>query len=302
MYSKQSNAPYFLGCPIWSCHEWIGRIFSSDTNAKDLLKKYSIHFNTVEGNSFFYGLPTMANIERWMAETPEGFQFAPKFPKCITHERRLSGAEEETRAFLKILDALAHGNRLGPSYLQLPPSFNINLFDTLKSYIEQFPTEFALAIEPRHISWYDKSDNEERLNELLASRDADKVIFDSRPLFSAESPDHEEADAQSRKPQTQIRKVAIGRRPFLRFVGRNDLDQNEPWIREWAPVVNKWILEKKMPYVFIHAADDTFAPELAQRFHQQMKKLNPLLPDLPEFEGSFSSLSDAEQSEQLDLF
>jgi len=302
MYSRQQSAPYFLGCPGWAYKSWIGRIFSSTTKTSELLKKYSTHLNSVEGNTFFYGLPNLATIEKWMAETPDGFQFAPKFPKTITHERRLSESQAETDAFLKVLETLAHGNRLGPSFLQLPPSFNINLLDTLQSYLQAFPKDFPLALEPRHISWYDKAENEERLNELLQEHDIDRVIFDSRPLFSAEDPDENEADAQTRKPQTPIRKTALGARPFLRLVGRNQVDQNEPWILEWAPVVNKWILDNKTPYIFIHTADDTFAPELAQRFHNQLKKLNPLLPDFSPFEGSPTTVPETENTEQLDLF
>jgi len=237
-----------------------------------------------------------------MAETPTGFHFSPKFPKSITHERRLSGADAETSEFVRVLEALAHGERLGPSFLQLPPSFNFNAFDTLKAYLDAFPSDFPIAIEARHISWYDKGDNERRLNELLEDRKADKVIFDSRPLFSAQDPDKEEQDAQARKPQTPLRKEAIGQRPFLRFVGRNELDQNEPWIREWANVVNHWILDRKTPYIFIHAADETFAPELAQRFHRQLRTLNAHLPKFVDFPGPGADQSDPQPEEQLDLF
>lgn len=292
--------PYFLGCPGWSNRDWIGTIFRPQTPTDHLLREYSRIFNTVEGNTLFYALPPMATVERWMSETPDTFRFAPKFPKAISHERRLNHADAENRAFFKLLESLAHGGRLGVSFLQLPPSFNINNLDTLSTYLKALPKEFDYALEPRHISWYDKGDNEKRLDDLLETLAIDKVIFDTRPLFASNPDDSEERDARERKPQMPLRQVAIGKHPFLRFVGKNQIEKNEPYIKEWAPVINKWILEGKKPYIFAHSGDDAFAPYVARRLHQQLKKLNPLLPAFPELESDRSRPQ--ESTEQLDLF
>ena len=211
------------------------------------------------GQLRFYAIPPLSTIERWMAESEDGFRFCPKFPKAISHERRLIDAETETAAFIKILDSLAHGNRLGPSFLQLPPSFNANSYDQLKAFLQQLPKDFEYAVEARHVSWYDKGDNEQRLDDLLSELGMDKVIFDSRPLFATESPDDDERSAQSRKPQTPVRKCALSSNPFLRFVGQNDIAANDHWIKEWAPIINKWILEKKQPYIFAHCPNEANA-------------------------------------------
>ncbi len=291
---------YCLGCPVWACRDWIGSVFPSETDPSNLLSEYAKRFNTVEGNSFYYALPPMATLEKWMAESGPGFRFCPKFSKAITHERRLYNAADETAAFLKALETLQHGERLGPSFLQLPPSFNANSMDTLENYLKSLPSDFSYALEPRHISWYDQGDNERRLDDLLETLGIDKAIFDSRPLFAAEAQDDEERAAQSRKPQTPVRQKAIGKRPFLRFVGSNDLDANDNWIKEWAPIINKWILEERQPYLFAHCPNEAFAPYFARRLNRQLRKLNPLLPEMPSF------ASDSEQSEgdseQLSLF
>ena len=295
-----TQMPYHLGCPAWSCRDWIGSVFPASTPQNELLRRYAKLFNSVEGNTFFYALPKQALLEQWMAETPDGFRFAPKFPKAITHEHRLHRADEETKTFLSLLEKLADGNRLGVSFLQLPPSFNIHNFDTLEAYLAKLPQAFAYALEPRHISWFDEGDNEKRLDELLIKQGIDKVIFDSRPLFSDLPDDREEREAQERKPHTPVRKVALGQRPVLRFVGRNQAEKNEQWIKEWAPIINKWILEKKEPYIFAHAADDANAPYVARRLHQQLQKLNPFLPSLPEYESDHPRRNDTQ--EQLNLF
>lgn len=291
--------PYYLGCYGWSCRDWIGSIFPPTARQENLLREYARVFNAVEGGTLFYALPPLATLERWMAETSEGFRFAPKFPKAITHERRLSGAREETAHFLRALEALEQGGRLGVSFLQLPPSFNIHSMDALESYLKSLPQDFPFAVEPRHISWYDQADNEKRLHGLLEELGMDLAIFDTRPIFSAPPDDAEEREAQASKPQTPIRKLALGRSPMLRFVGRNTPEKNDAWIREWAPVINKWILEGRKPYVFAHAANDACAPYVARRIHEQLRKLNPLLRALPPFESDRPA---AENREQLDLF
>ena len=292
--------PYYLGCPGWSNKDWVGKVFRSGTETGELLREYSRFFNTVEGNTLFYALPPMATVERWMAETTEGFRFAPKFPKAISHERRLSEADEENQAFFKILEALAHGGKLGVSFLQLPPSFNINNLDTLQNYLKALPKDFRYALEPRHISWYDQADNEKRLDDLLENLGIDKVDFDTRPLNATEPDDEEEREARSRKPKMPIRKTALGKHPVVRFVGKNKIEKNTVYIKEWAPIINKWILEGKRPYVFAHAGNDAFAPFVGRALHAQLKRINPTLPDLPDFESE--RVAPEEKSEQLDLF
>ncbi len=235
-----------------------------------------------------------------MAESSDGFRFAPKFPKSVSHERRLQSCQEESKAFFKALEALQHGDKLGPSYLQLPPSFNINHFDTLANFLNSLPKDFEYAVEARHVSWFDQGDNEERLDDLLEKLGISKVIFDSRPLFSAEPEDAYEESAQSRKPKMPVRKTAIGPRPFLRLVCRNTMEQNMPWIKEWAPIINKWILEDKHPYIFSHAANKTLAPFVAKTLHEQLRKLNPLLPEFPKLASE--GLQETVKEEQLDLF
>jgi hypothetical protein len=55
------------------------------------LERYAAVFDAVEINSSFYRPHRPATYERWAASVPEGFRFAVKVPKAITHERRLKG-------------------------------------------------------------------------------------------------------------------------------------------------------------------------------------------------------------------
>ena len=277
---------YYLGCPVWACSDWVGRLFVSGAKKHEYLHQYSMAFNTVEGNSTFYGLPSIDTVRRWCDEALPGFRFALKFPRAISHERQLIDAKSETRAFLTILETLAATDRLGPSFLQLAPSFSAAQFPTLATYLRELPEEFPFAVEVRHPDFFDHGPHEQAFDELLTRLQIDRAIFDSRPLFSTPPQDDHEIEAQRRKPNSPVRQTVTGQRPLLRFVGRNDVTAAQPWIDEWAPVVAQWIGNGLTPYVFAHTPHDQHAPDLARLFHDTLARHIPDLPPLPVWPGA----------------
>ena len=70
--------------------------------------------------------------------------------------------------------------------------------------------------------------------------------------------------------------------PQVRFIGRPELEANDPYLLPWIAKVAGWIEEGRTPYVFLHTPDNHRAPELARRFHQQLSERLPGLPVLPE--------------------
>ena len=280
-----SDSPLIhVGCPVWACEGWVGSLYSSRKRER-WLPEYSQVFSTVEGNSTFYAMPTINTVKRWANETHDGFQFALKFPRIITHECRLQHAEVETRLFMDALEVLRQADRLGPTFLQLPPTFSGRYFETLESYLRQLPSDMPFAVEVRHLDFFNHADNDDRLNELLFELGMDRVVFDSRALFSAPPDDEFELASQGRKPNLPVQPRAIGDRPLVRFVGRNRIEEVEPWIEEWVPVIAEWISMGKTPYVFTHSPDDLYAPEFARHFHQALRLLVPLVPELPRWPG-----------------
>ncbi len=278
-------ASYYLGCPIWATDRWKGALFTARAPRKEWLRQYSQVFNTVEGNSTFYGLPSRETTQRWLEDSADGFRFALKFPRVISHERRLIGAESETREFLDVLSLLGAAERLGPSFLQLPPDFARGEWPALERFLRRLPREFPYAVEVRHRDYFDQGENEQRLDALLQELKMDRVLLDSRALFSAPPSDETEARAQKRKPRSPHRLTVTGKRPLVRFIGRNNVDEVTPWLRDWAPVVAKWMEEGLTPYFFAHAPDDTFAPALARSFHTELMRHTPNLGTLPAWPG-----------------
>ncbi len=275
--------PLQIGAPVWACSEWAGQVYPNRTPRADWLRWYTRTFNTVEGNSTFYALPAITTFEKWAEQALPGFQFCFKFPKVISHDSRLQHCEDETKELLSRLAVLAKVDRLGPTFLQLGPSFSPEGFGVLERYLQSLPREFPWAVEVRHEGWYDaeavhasSQANEARLNEMLERLNVDKVLFDSRPLFQSPPDDSIETESQARKPKTPLRHTVTARRPMLRIVGRNRVEMTDRFFEEWAPIVARWIHEGRQPIVFTHAPDDAKAPELARRF---LAILQPYLPE-----------------------
>ena len=259
----EEKAVIRVGCPVWSCPHWKGDVYAAKTPRKNWLRDYSHVFNTVEGNSTFYGIPKIDTFKRWGDETTDTFRFALKFPRTISHEQQLIGAERDTAAFMDGVAVLHEAGRLGPSFLQLGPRFGPDQFVPLKNYLSGLPQQFPYAVEVRHPNFFQEP-FETELNEMLTEMGIDRVIFDSRPLFSAPPTDEIEEASQSRKPKVPLRKLATGPNPLLRLIGRNDVARVQPWIDEWSETILEWFRSGKSPYVFAHAPDDAFAPALAR--------------------------------------
>lgn len=270
---------YHLGCPVWACPGWVGSLFSS-TDRRKWLGEYSSVFSTVEGNSTFYGLPSPDTVRRWGESVQSGFQFCLKFPRAISHEKRLVECCAETDAFIELLEILDRTGSLGPSFLQLPPTFGASEFEALADYLQDLPATFPWSVEVRHEDYFDRGSQESALNDLLRGLRIDRTLFDSRPLFSRPPTDDGERESQRRKPQSPHRTTVTGSRPMLRLVGRNQISEADPWVEEWSPVIADWIKSGLKPLVFAHSPDDTFAPEFARRIHEGLQKQTQL-PDLP---------------------
>lgn len=268
--AKQPYASqYYLGCPVWSTAEWKGTVYAAKAPQKNWLKQYSRTFGTVEGNTTFYAIPALETFHRWSEQVEPGFRFALKLPRVITHDKSLKNAQVETDQFLQGLQILSESGCLGPTFLQFHERFGPSRFQDLEGYLRNLPKEFPFAVEVRDHAWFQEP-FAERLNGLLEELGMDRVIFDSRPLYSAPPTDEIEARAQGRKPRSPVRQHVTGSHPFLRFIGRNQVESVVPWIQQWTPIVATWIEQGKVPFIFMHTPHDKFAPDLAVIFHRQL--------------------------------
>jgi uncharacterized protein YecE (DUF72 family) len=117
------------------------------------LQRYAARFSCVEINSSFYRPHRPSTYARWAASVPDGFRFALKVPKEITHARRLVDAVEPLDAFLA--ESAPLGEKRGVLLVQLPPSFAFDQ-QVVGAFFEAVRARYGglLACEPRHVTWF----------------------------------------------------------------------------------------------------------------------------------------------------
>jgi uncharacterized protein YecE (DUF72 family) len=117
------------------------------------LQKYAQVFDCAEINSSFYRSHKPNTYARWAESTRDGFRFAVKLPRLITHDHKLRRARGALERFLQETSGL--GAHRGPLLVQLPPSLAFEgrvaatFFRLVRSYYDG-----AVVCEPRHPSWF----------------------------------------------------------------------------------------------------------------------------------------------------
>jgi uncharacterized protein YecE (DUF72 family) len=88
-------------------------------------------------------------VNNWKKRTPDNFRFAVKFPKVITHDKRLKGVDKDIERFYNAMEPLY--DKIQVFLLQLPLSLQIaEGLDLIKSLEYLLDPSFRYAIEVRH--------------------------------------------------------------------------------------------------------------------------------------------------------
>ena len=281
-----TSLPMRLGLTMWSHSGWQSEFYGSGTSSGDRLARYAEVFNTVEGNTTFYASPAPHTVLNWRDATPDEFRFTFKLPKAITHENRLRNSTQLLTDFLTLMEPLHH--KIGMWTIQLPAAFGPEDLAVLYRFCQQFPKQLPLGLEVRHPLFFAKGDAEKELNQWLIEQHIDRIIMDSRPVFSASPTDPVVLDAQQKKPKVPVHAIATALHPMIRFIGHPDLDANQAFFTPWLNKLPEWIAQGKQPYLMIHTPDNLLAPKLAQTLYQKLqnhvqRQCELTLPDLSEF-------------------
>lgn len=97
-----STAQIRLGTSSWTADGWVGSFYPISSKPQDFLRLYAQSFDTVEIDSTFYRAPSAKTVEQWRERTPDGFTFAAKVPRLITHDKMLVDVEDDLKAFLSV--------------------------------------------------------------------------------------------------------------------------------------------------------------------------------------------------------
>ncbi len=257
----------YLGLPQWSHPAWPGQLLGVGARPAEHLAHYARVFNTVEGNTTFYASPTPETVRRWADAVPPQFRFSFQFPQAISHKSDLVSADKQVADFIQLLAPLH--DKLGLLKLQLPARFGPAGLPRLAAFFEGLPPDFTYALEVRHPDFFAKGEAERALNRLLMDKGINRIMLDSRPLFSVPASlaakNAALVDAQGKKPRLPVHLLATANSPVVRLIGLPHPEDNHPFLPSWLPRWQQWLAEGKNLYLFIHTADNARAPELARQ-------------------------------------
>ena len=137
-----------IGTMGWSYTFWTGDFYPQKLKPSAFLAEYAKHFDTVELDNTFYRIPSSSTTITWKEQVPEGFLFAAKFPRVVTHVKMLRDCEKEVDVYISRMAQLK--SRLGPLLLQFPSSFGSKQFPLLREFLPTLPKGFRYAVEVRN--------------------------------------------------------------------------------------------------------------------------------------------------------
>ena len=145
----------YVGCSGWKYDAWQGAFYPSNNiiSSNNWLEYYSKVFDYVEIDSTFYSIPNIFTVKNWSKITPSNFRFTAKFPKVITHDKRLKNANKELKLFFNAMAPLQ--DKTLALLIQLPPSLQImEGLQGLREILPMLNNRFRYAVEVRHQSWF----------------------------------------------------------------------------------------------------------------------------------------------------
>ncbi|MCV2403466.1 DUF72 domain-containing protein [Marinomonas sp. C2222] len=265
------------GMAQWQHLAWVDWLYPSSLATGQRIGRYSEFFSTVEVGSTFYTSVSQEQLMKWFRSVNESFKFSFKAPQTVTHQladRPWVEVLQDWQFFMSSLEPLAP--KLGPTMLQFPSNLDERSIEKIFALCDLWVLPTPLSVEVRHLSFFDKGEVERGLLSGLARRSVNRVIMDSRPVFSTEAYCESLIDAQSKKPKVPCHPVNTAQHPVVRFIGHPDLPSNALWLDQWAKKLASWLVEGLSPYVFVHSSDNVAAPTLAVQLD---KKVAEILPD-----------------------
>lgn len=161
------NLKIHIGCSSFYNSNWKPEFYPENLPKSKWFDFYCQHFSTYEMNGTFYKAPTLKVMQNWHAKSPEGFIYAVKAPKIITHLKKFKDCEEEIKTFYEVCKE-GLKEKLGPILFQLPPSFHYSE-ENLELVLKNLNSDFKNTVEFRHGSWWKK--------EVFEILEKHKIIF-----------------------------------------------------------------------------------------------------------------------------
>jgi uncharacterized protein YecE (DUF72 family) len=145
-------ATAWIGTSGWVYPNWREHLYGG-ASVRRWLEIASRTFSALEINGSFYTQIRPETYARWRRETPDGFRFALKGHRFVTHYKRLRDAADSV---VRLRDqARGLGDKLAAVVWQLPARFEASVprLDDFLRALEGWP-DARHALELRHRSWF----------------------------------------------------------------------------------------------------------------------------------------------------
>ena len=139
-----------IGISGWTYPPWRGVFYPKGLPHRQELAYAAERLTSIEINGSFYALQRPSSYRSWYDQTPDGFVFAVKGGRFITHMKKLADVETPMANFFAS-GLLALGDKLGPVLWQLPPTLGYDR-ERLDAFLGQLPrsTRQAAELARRH--------------------------------------------------------------------------------------------------------------------------------------------------------
>lgn len=241
-------ADIHIGTSGYSYKHWAGRYYPRELKASEWLSYYLRDFDTVELNNTFYHLPTEDAFDNWRKSTPQGFTFAVKGSRFLTHMIKLKDPERGLVNFMPRAERLR--SKLGPVLWQLPPRWNVNV-GRLETFLSLLPGKHRYAFELRNESWM-----RGEVYDVLKKHNAAFCIYE---LAGYQSPIEITAD------WTYIR---LHGPTAFKYQG----SYSDEELAGWAARIRTWSRKLKAIYVYFDNDDSAYAVQNALTLKKMVGK------------------------------
>ncbi len=237
----------YIGTSGWNYKSWRND-FYCDTPQKQWLRFCAEHFSSIEVNSTFYRLQEKSTFKKWRDQTPEGFSFAIKGHRYVTHNKKLLDVEQSVIRCRESASPL--GKRLAAVVWQLPAFLKKDI-ERLEKFVKNLQRWKSTrhAIEFRHKSWFD-----DEVAECL-ERHAVAICMSDAPDWPMW--DRVTTDVVYIRLHGHTRKYASS--------------YSKPALGKWATRTQRWLEENRAVHVYFDNDAEGAAPRNALRLLEMLR-------------------------------
>jgi uncharacterized protein YecE (DUF72 family) len=233
-----------IGTSGWVYPHWRERFYPKGLPQSRWLEHYAERFDTVELNNPFYRQPERATFERWRRAVPDGFVYAVKLNRFVTHIKRLN---VDRTVVARSYDTMAGlGPKAAVVLVQLPARFHFDPERVARFFAAVAPRRRRHALEPRDASWLTDA-----ATTLLRERRVALCIIDA--------------------PKWPTRPLVTADFVYLRFHGQTRLygsSYDDAALRGWAERIRAWRDAGLDVYAYFNNDERAYAPRDALRLRE----------------------------------